>query len=146
MANILVSACLIGCDCSYRGDSNYREAVTALTAKHTLIPVCPEQLGGLPTPRVPAEVQPGDGSVLNKEGRDVSDFYRRGAEAALQIAKTAGADTALLKARSPSCGHGIIYDGSFGGTFRPGSGVTAALLDRNNIHVFTEETMEDLLK
>ena len=134
---ILVSACLLGCHCRYDGDSRENPAVLALAKEHTLIPVCPEQLGGLPTPRTPSE-RIGD-KVMMKTGEDVTAAYQKGAETALRLAKLLGADLALLKARSPSCGKGTIYDGSFTGKLIPGNGVTAALLTESGIPVFTEE-------
>lgn len=136
---ILVSACLLGCPCRYDGDSRENPAVLALGKEHTLIPVCPEQLGGLPTPRTPSE-RIGD-KVMMKTGEDVTAAYQKGAETALRLAKLLGADLALLKARSPSCGKGTIYDGSFTGKLIPGNGVTAALLMESGIPVFTEEEL-----
>lgn len=143
MANILVSGCLFGCECRYKGDSCRSERLLALAESHTLIPVCPEQLGGLATPREPSEIQP-DGSIRMIGGRDVTAQYKKGAETTLAIAKTCRADFAVLKANSPSCGKGIIYDGTFSGKKCPGNGVTAALLLANGIPVFTEEELDKL--
>lgn len=137
MAKILVSACLMGCECRYKGDSCRNEEILALAEDHTLIAVCPEQLGGLPTPRYPAEIQ-GD-KVINSAGIDVTAEYRKGAETACYLAKLNGVKVAIMKSKSPSCGHGLIYDGTFGGGKIPGSGVTAALLEANGIQVFTED-------
>ena len=139
---ILVSACLLGCPCRYDGQSRENPAVLALAKEHTLIPVCPEQLGGLPTPRTPSE-RIGD-KVMMKTGEDVTAAYEKGAKTALRLAKLLHADCALLKARSPSCGKGLIYDGSFTGKLTPGDGVTAALLAENGIPVFTEEELPAL--
>lgn len=136
---ILVSACLLGCPCRYDGDSRENEAVLALADEAVFIPVCPEQLGGLPTPRTPSE-RLGD-RVFMKTGEDVTAAYRKGAETALRMAKLLHADCALLKAHSPSCGKGLIYDGSFTGNKIPGDGVTAALLREKGIPVFTEEEL-----
>src|SRR4051794_10594755 len=109
---VIVSACLLGVRCNHEGEANTREAVVALRATHRVVPVCPETLGGLPTPRPEAERQP-DGTVRTADGRDVTDFFTRGAAHAVALAETAGATRAVLKARSPSCGCHEIYDGSF---------------------------------
>lgn len=142
MAKILVSACLFGCACRYKGDSCKNEALLALAKKHTLIPVCPEQLGGLPTPRDPSEIC-GD-KVVSSAGKDVTAEYRKGAQAALYIAETVGANAAVLKANSPSCGKGVIYDGTFTGNKTAGDGVTAKLFTLSDIAVFTEEELDKL--
>lgn len=105
---ILVSACLLGTACRYDGRSKADAAVTALLARHALIPVCGEIFGGLPTPRTPAERR--GARVMTKDGRDVTDAYRRGAEEVVRLARLYGARAAILKERSPSCGSGEIYD------------------------------------
>ena len=110
---ILVSACLLGCACRYDGASKPHPAILRLARERAVIPVCPEQLGGLPTPRPPAEIQ-GE-RVINREGRDVTAQYRAGAEATLRLAIAEGCTLALLKEKSPSCGSGRVYDGSFTG-------------------------------
>ena len=140
---LLISACLLGCCCRYDGASKPQPWVEALAQKHTLIPVCPEQMGGLPTPRTPSERV--GAKVLMKDGTDVTAQYRRGAEEALRLYALFRCDGALLKARSPSCGLGAIYDGSFSGTLIPGDGVTAELLKQHGIPVWTEETVEELI-
>ena len=140
MKPILVSACLLGAACKYSGGDNLCPQVAAMAQDHALVPVCPEQLGGLPTPRTPAERQ-GD-RVVTKDGRDVTDAYLRGAQEALKLAKLFGCDTAILKARSPSCGARAIYDGSFTGTVVPGDGVTAELLQASGIRVLTEAELD----
>lgn len=140
MKPILVSACLLGAACKYSGGDNLCPKVTALVENYHLVPVCPEQLGGLSTPRAPAERQ-GD-RVITKDGKDVTDAYLRGAQEALKLARLFGCDTAILKARSPSCGAQGIYDGTFTGTVIPGSGVTAALLETSGIRVITEDELE----
>lgn len=140
---LLISACLLGCCCRYDGASKPQPWVEELAQKHTLIPVCPEQMGGLPTPRTPSE-RVGD-RVLMWDGTDVTAQYRRGAEEALRLYGLFGCEAALLKARSPSCGLGAIYDGSFSGTLIPGDGVTAELLKAHGIPVFTEENMGELI-
>ena len=134
---ILVSACLLGCSCRYGGKSKADERVLALNTCHTLIPVCPEQLGGLSTPRLPAEIQ-GE-RVIRRDGADVTAEYSMGAREALRLYQLLGCDAAILKARSPSCGKGCIYDGTFSGTLTEGSGVTAALFQQNGVRIFTED-------
>ena len=140
---VLISACLLGVRCRYDGKSVPQEAVCRLAEKYQLIPVCPEQLGGLSTPRAPSERR--DGGVFTNAGLDVTEAYRRGAEEALRLAKLFGCKRAVLKERSPSCGSGRIYDGSFSGALTEGDGVTAALLKRNGIVVYGESALEALL-
>ena len=140
---ILVSACLLGHTCRYDGQSKPHAGVAELLKQHTLVPICPEVQGGLPTPRPPAEIQ-GD-RVINSEGRDVTDFYQRGAQAVLELAKILGADTAILKQRSPSCGSGIIHNGQFDGGLIDGWGVAAKLLRDNDIAVYSEDDVGKLL-
>ncbi len=134
---ILVSACLVGVRCRYDGNSKPDPRVLGLMQQGRAIPVCPEQLGGWPTPRVSAERR-GDG-VITKDGRDVTGEFRRGAEEAVRVARLARCRKAILKARSPSCGCGKIYDGTFSGTLVDGDGVCAALCKANGIEVMTEE-------
>ena len=137
MANILVSACLLGIECRYKGDGCPCEGIKALAERHTLIPVCPEQLGGLATPRPPAERQ-GD-KVVNREGQDVTEAYALGAQRALRIARLNHVSVAVMKAKSPSCGSGRVYDGTFSGRLIPGDGVCAEALKQAGIAVFSEE-------
>ena len=137
---LMVSACLLGCKCKYSGGDNYCPAVAALRENHSLIPLCPEQLGGLPTPRTPAERQ--GQRVVTEDGGDVTAEYQKGAEEALGLAKLLGAEGAVLKARSPSCGCGSIYDGSFTHRVVPGDGVTAETLRKAGIPLCTELDME----
>ena len=141
---ILVSACLLGCPCRYDGKSKPNDGVLALMEHHTLIPVCPEQMGGLATPRPPAE-RKGDG-VFTENDTDVTAQYRRGAEEALRLARLYGCTCAILKERSPSCGSGEIYDGLFSRTLIEGDGVTAALLKQNGIVVYGESEVAELWK
>ncbi len=141
MKSILVSACLLGTPCRYDGKSKPRAAVQALATQYRLIPICPEVMGGLPTPRVPSEIV-GE-CVMMQDGRDVTDNYRRGAEIALALAREHGCDAAILKAKSPSCGRDLIYDGSFCGRLVPGNGICAALLLQNGLRVLTEGEIED---
>jgi len=140
---ILVSACLLGTPCRYDGASRRHPLIDALAEKHELVPVCPEVLGGLPTPRTPSE-RAGE-RVLMRDGRDVTEHYRAGAEAALSVAQKEGCTLAVLKARSPSCGSGEIYDGTFSRRLIPGDGVTAELLRPNGVTVLSEEDIPFLL-
>ena len=140
---ILISACLLGVCCRYDGASKPHPLAAALAERHTLVPVCPEQLGGLPTPRPPAERR--DGRVVTQSG-DVTEQYRRGAEETLKLCKLFGCEVAVLKERSPSCGHGQVYDGTFSGTLTAGDGVTAELLTTNGIPVYGESQIKALLK
>ncbi len=116
---------------------------TLRRAGHTLIPVCPEVLGGLPTPRPPAELQP-DGRVINREGEDVTAAYMEGARLALEIARQQGCTLAVLKANSPSCGSHLIYDGTFSGTRIRGQGVAARLIAETGIPVVDEQGLDIL--
>ena len=141
----LVSACLLGVNCRYDGGSNLQPDIIDLVKNHghTLIPLCPEQLGGLPTPRAPAEIKGGDGQlvlagkarVLNIDGEDVTACFLLGAEQAWQLARVFGAEGAILKEGSPSCGTGTIYDGSFQKKMIRGYGVTSALLINQGLAV-----------
>lgn len=140
---LLVSACLLGVHCRYDGKSNQLPEVESLLAQHECIPVCPEILGGLPTPRPPAE-RLGE-QVLNREGADVTEAFRRGAEETLHLAALYRCDAALLKERSPSCGCGIIYDGSFSKTLTQGEGITAQALQARGIPVYGESQLDVLL-
>jgi len=134
---IIVSACLAGINCRYDGTAKPCKKVMALVAEGRAVPVCPEQLGGLPTPRQSSE-RVGT-CVLRKDGVDVTAEFIRGAEEALKLAKMIGATEAILKSKSPSCGSNQIYDGTFSGTTIPGDGVFAALCKANGISVKTEE-------
>lgn len=138
---LLVSACLLGENCKYNGGNNYSPDVERLRERFEIVPVCPEQLGGLPTPRIPAE-RVGD-KVLSRTGADVTAAFRAGAERALEAAQ--GTGKALLKERSPSCGCTCIYDGSFTGQVIPGQGVTAELLARHGIKLYGESQVDELL-
>ena len=142
MKPILVSACLLGAACKDSGGDNLCPQVASLAAIRPLVPVCPEQLGGLPTPRTPAERL--EDRVIARDGRDVTEAYVRGAQEALKLARLFGCDTAILKARSPSCGAQGIYDGTFTGTVIPGMGVAAQLLRDAGLRVLTEEELEQL--
>lgn len=134
--NILVSACLLGVDCRYCGTGVFNDKVTKLREKHNLIPVCPEQLGGLSTPRNPVEIV--DGKAVDKEGKDFTLQFLKGAEETLKIAELLDCGTAILKSNSPSCGYGKIYDGNFNGALIDGKGITASKLEEKGIKVMTE--------
>ncbi len=140
---ILVSACLLGEPCRYDGKSKPCDTVRALGERHTLIPICPEVMGGLPTPRVPSEIQQ-SGRVVNRDGVDVSDYYLRGAQIALELAHEHGCTLAILKEKSPSCGSREIYDGSFSGNLISGQGICARLLEANGIRVIGESEIGDM--
>lgn len=137
---ILVSACLLGIECRYDGKSKPNKKVLKLAKKKILIPVCPEILGGLPTPREPAEKR--GKKVITKSGKDVTKQFEKGAREVLKIAKILGIKKAILKQKSPSCGCGKIYDGSFSGRIIEGDGVTTALLKKNKIKVISEEDLK----
>ena len=146
---LVISACLLGVACNHEGRGSPRAVVDELTRRYRLVPVCPEVLGGLPTPRAAAELDGGDGTdviagtgaarVVNIDGDDVTAAYRRGAEAAVAVAVAVGATRAVLKARSPSCGSAAVYDGTFSRSLVPGRGVTAAALAAAGLEVGSEE-------
>lgn len=137
----LCSACLLGIRCRYDGSSKPDPKVMALSKKEVLIPVCPEQLGGLPTPRKPAEQR--GGKVITEIEDDVTAQYRKGAEDVLAIAYILGIKEAILKQRSPACGVGKIYDGTFSERVVKGDGITTALLKKNKISVISEEDLPE---
>ena len=132
---ILVSACLMGVNCKYNGGNNYDPKVAEFLKDYEIVLICPEVMGGLPTPRVPSEIK--DGRVVNKDGEDVTDFFVTGAEETLFLAKKYNIKKALLKTKSPSCGNGKIYDGTFTDTLTKGDGITAKLLKENGIEIIT---------
>lgn len=141
---LLISACLLGVCCRYDGASKAYPQIEELAKQHQLVPVCPEQLGGLSTPRPPAE-RLGD-RVVTGSGADVTEAYRRGAEETLKLCKLLGCEAAVLKERSPSCGRGRIYDGTHSHTLSDGDGMTAELLMANGIPVYGESQIKALLK
>ncbi len=141
--NLLISACLLGEPCRYDGRSVPAAPIERLREKYNLIKVCPEVAGGLPTPRVPSE-RIGD-RVMMRDGTDVTENYKRGAEQALRLAREYGCAKALLKERSPSCGKHRIYDGSFTSTLTDRHGVTAELLLSEGIEVYGESEIEKIL-
>lgn len=146
-----VSACMMGCECRYDGKAAWIAEVERLVREGQAVPICPEQLGGLTTPRLPAEIQGGDGydvldgkaRVIDQSGNDVTEEFLRGARQALKVAQLMGITEAILKERSPSCGSRFIYDGTFSGQRKPGVGVTTALFRRNGIEVRSEDDLTD---
>ncbi len=134
---ILVSACLAGVPCRMDGKSKPCREIAELVAAGEAVMVCPEVMGGLPTPRVPSEIL--EGRVVNREGRDVTEAFAKGAEKALAVCRENGCTAAILKARSPSCGKGEVYDGHFTRTLVPGNGIFAQRLLAEGIRVMTEE-------
>ena len=141
---LLISACLLGENCKYSGGNNYEPLTEALGERFELVPVCPECLGGLTSPREPAE-RVGE-RVLSRTGEDWTAAFYLGAERTLEIARREGISQAVLKERSPSCGCGAVYDGTFTGTVVPGDGVAAELLKRHGVHIRGESQIEELLK
>ncbi len=130
---IMVSACLLGENCKYNGGNNLNPKLLRLLSGHEIIPVCPEVLGGLPVPRIPAEIV--NGTVISRDNRSVDEFFRLGAEKALEAAKREKPDLIVLQSRSPSCGVKEIYDGTFSGKPVPGQGVFAGLALRSGFRV-----------
>ena len=139
---LLISACLLGTACRYDGQAKTYPGLSRLKERYHLIPICPEQLGGLPTPRPPAERQ-GE-RVVTEKGTDVTAQYARGAEEALRLAKIMGCTKVLLKERSPSCGSGQVYDGTFSRSLTDGMGMTAELLEKNGFFVLGESQLAEL--
>ena len=133
----------MGASCRYDGKAKPVKKVIALKEKYNLIPVCAEIMGGLPTPRIPCEIK--NGRAVNQNGEDKTAEYVRGAEEVLRLARLFGCDTAVLKARSPSCGNGEIYDGSFSGRLISGDGICAELLKANGIKIFNETQISEIL-
>ena len=142
---ILVSACLLGVNCRYDGGNSRDENAINRLKTDELISVCPEEAGGLSTPRPPVEIVGGDGNdvldgkakVMTSDGEDKTEEFLKGAQHALELAQSQGATRVILKTKSPSCGCGTIYDGSFSGTLISGDGVTTALLKRHGIEVIS---------
>ncbi len=148
---VVVSACLAGLATTHDGKAKPHPRVLELLRQGRAVLACPEQLGGLPTPRAEAEIEPGGSGatvlsgkarVIDSNGTEVTAQYLRGAREALRAARLAGARSAILKARSPSCGSRLIYDGEFTGTLVEGEGVTAALLSKEGLQVMSEEDLE----
>ncbi|MGM9858973.1 MAG: ECF transporter S component [Bacilli bacterium] len=143
MEKLLISSCLLGNNCRYDGKNNKIKKLNELKKYYELVPVCPEVDGGLPTPRIPSEIS--NDKVINKEYEDNTSYFKKGAEIALSICKEQNITKALLKSNSPSCGSNKIYDGTFTSTLIDGDGVTAKLLKENQIKVFTENDIDELL-
>lgn len=141
--NIIISACFMGVRCRYDGKCLRLERLDELMDKYNLIPLCPEILGGLGTPRSPAE-RVGD-KVINRSGQDVTGYFYRGAEETLKLARLYDCRYAVLKEKSPSCGSGKIYDGTFSGNLTDGYGITAEILLKNGITVIGESQIGILL-
>lgn len=150
---IMVSACLVGLDSKYNGGSNYSEKAAELLKQGRAIVVCPEQMGGCTTPRKPCEIAEakngkdvlnGEARVVDSDGVDRTESFIKGAEETLKLAELCNIELAVLKSRSPSCGCGRIYDGSFSGHLMEGNGVTAELLQQKGYKVVTEEDIDDL--
>lgn len=147
---IIVSACLMGVNCKYNGRSNFNNKVIDIINKEGAIPVCPEQLGGFTTPRPKTEIIGGTGAdvldsccpVIRENGDDVTNAFIKGAQEVLKVAKMLNVKKAILKSKSPSCGVGCIYDGTFSGRLVEGNGVTAELLKRNGLEVLSEKDLE----
>lgn len=139
---ILVSACLLGEPCRYDGQGKPNGTIQALGKEHVLIPFCPETAGGLPVPREPAELQ--NGSVLTRDGRDVTVEFLNGARKTLECFRNNACDCAILKERSPSCGSRWIYDGTFTGTVIRGEGTACRMLRQSGFPVCSEETLDQL--
>jgi uncharacterized protein YbbK (DUF523 family) len=149
---VLVSGCLLGINCKYNGGNNKSEKLMNILDRYGFIPVCPEQLGGMTTPRKPNElIEQKEGRldsifVADKEGKDNTEHFIRGGEETLNIAKKFNIKYAILKERSPSCGSNFIYDGTFSGVIVPGMGVTAKLLTENGIKVYSEEQIDKFIE
>lgn len=144
MINILVSACLLGENCKWNGRNNAREHIIKLKEKYNLVPFCAEVLGGLPTPRIPAEIR--GNKVINQIELEVSKYFTRGAQRTLEIAINNNCKYAILKDHSPSCGVNKVYDGTFSKTLIDGQGITAKLLKKNKILIFGDDEIDKLLE
>ena len=144
MIKVAVSACLLGENCKYNGLNNYNLDVNKLKDKIEIIPICPEVFGGLPTPRTPSEIR--GAKVYYKTGENVTKYFKEGAKNALEVLLKNDVKIAILKDGSPSCGRSYIYDGSFTGKTKPGSGVTAKLFLENGIKIYSEKEIEKFKK
>jgi len=150
---ILVSACLCGVNCKYDGGNNFNEFLYQKLKEGKLIPICPEQLGGMTTPRFPSEiigsakdVLKGKGQVVNIKGEDVTKFFIKGAYETLNIAKAFNCKAAILKSKSPSCGKGYVYDGTFSNKLKEGNGITVEFLLKNGVEVVDEKDVAAIEK
>ncbi|WP_018248023.1 DUF523 domain-containing protein [Orenia marismortui] len=150
---IAVSACLLGENCKYNGQNNYNRRLIELLEGKEIITICPEELGGLSTPRLAAEIIDGDGKdvllgeakVINKNNEDITANFVKGANKSINLLRKKNCSFAILKARSPSCGSKQIYDGSFSAKKKAGIGVTAALLEKEGIRVYNEEELDEVI-
>ena len=138
---VLVSACLLGLNCKYTGGNNYSDKLAEYLKDKVVIAVCPEVMGGLPTPRVPSEIV--DGIVMNRQGKSVDREFRLGTERIMQAIEQTKIDLAILQSRSPSCGVGKVYDGTFSGRLTDGMGIFAQRLQEAGIPAVTVEWLED---
>ena len=138
---ILVSACLVGINCKYSGGNNYNQKIFDLVKEGKAIPICPEQLGGLSTPRNPVELKFINGKryAIDNQGNDVTENFERGAKQVLELVKNLNINKAILQPRSPSCGVGKIYSGNFDNELVDGDGILAELLKQNGVEVFTPD-------
>ncbi|MBR6071466.1 MAG: DUF523 domain-containing protein [Acholeplasmatales bacterium] len=143
MEKILVSSCLLGNNCKYNGGNNYNVLVEELKKKYEIISICPEVMGGLSIPRVPSESI--NGTVINKDGEDVTRYFMSGSKKVLDIVKSENIKIAVLKDGSPSCGSSYIYDGTFSGNKISGMGMTAKLLKLFGVKIYSENNIEELL-
>lgn len=139
---LIVSACLAGVECRYNGSPFPIPVIVNMVKKGFALPVCPEILGGFSIPRPPAEIR--NGRIVLNTGEDVTEQFLRGAQAAFSIASTIGCQKAIVKSKSPTCGCGRIYDGTFSGTLIAGDGIFTKLLKEHGIEVLTEEDLEEL--
>lgn len=140
----LISACLAGVNCRYDGKNSLNEVVTELVKQGKAVLVCPEQFAGLPTPRICCEINTtnkDEKKVIGRDGKDYTKEFLEGSEKTLEIAKLNNIHKAILKAKSPSCGCGLIYDGTFSGKLIAGDGLAAELLIKNGIEVITENEL-----
>lgn len=143
----LVSACLARVNCRYNGSNSANSVIQELIKQGKAIAICPEQLGGLPTPRACCELivdKSDTRKIVSKDGQEFTNKFIEGAEKTLAIAKIIGIKKAILHSRSPSCGYGIIYDGTFSGKFKEGNGLTAKSLVKNGIKVYTKDDLDKL--
>lgn len=141
--NILVSACLLSVNCRYNGQGQTMPTTAQLLKKHNLIPICPEIYGGLSTPRESSEIK--NGRVISQNGKDLTEYFERGAQEVLKLSKLYNCKYAILKEHSPSCGYKKIYDGTFTGTIINGNGILAALLAKNGLNILNENETNKLL-
>lgn len=155
---ILISACLLGVNCNYKGSCSYDFSKnncfwSSINRKYNIIPICPEQLGGLSTPRIPSELQDsaaniesGKGRIVNKKGLDVTKNFVNGANEVLRLSKMYNVHFAVLKSKSPSCGTKTVYDGTFSGVLIDGLGYTAYLLRKSKVTIYDEYEFSEILK